>query len=179
MDERLKELFIEEIKLQCQYAMSAHSALISAVQKGDTRTTFFYVHAFLSHVGNVSKLFWPIRSQSRARGEFLRNELGVSDSFLIKQRDPRNHLEHYDERLDDWASSSQRHNIADMNIMPRSAIQGIDPSDFMRNLDPTTLAFYFTDEDYDLHGFASEMEAIRQSTEAWLEKRDPWGRPLQ
>ena len=137
------------------------------------------MHAFLSHVGNVSKLFWPARRSSRSRGELLRKELNVSGSSPVKQRDPCNYIEHYDERLEDWASSPQRRNLVDMNIMPRSSISGIDPSDFMRNLDPNTLEFYFTAEDYDLKALAAEMRTIGQSADSWLSQHDPWGRPLQ
>ena len=74
----------------------------------------------------------------------------------IKDRNFRNVFEHYDEKIDSWASSSRRKNISDMNISIDgfSAISGLDPIDCMRNLDISrdrkNLTLTFHGESYNL-----------------------------
>jgi predicted DNA-binding protein YlxM (UPF0122 family) len=174
----LERLFVGEVSLQCQFAAFAYADFRSALAAHEQGRVFFSVHAFLSHAANVSKFFWPSRKASKSRGEFLREELNIDNNSPIRLRNFRNHLEHYDERLEDWASSSQRKNIVDRNIMPRNAISGIDPEDFHRNLDPQTLKFYFRGEDYDLSAIAEALEQTRGRAQDWLRRHDPWGRRI-
>lgn len=58
----------------------------------------------------------------------------------------RNHFEHFDERLEQWATKSGRKNFVDMNIIPRKAVKGTDMNDWMRNLDPMTMTLTFRDD---------------------------------
>lgn len=52
----------------------------------------------------ISRYFWPARANEphRLRAARLRAGLGVSDDSPLRNRDLRNHLEHFDERLDDF-----------------------------------------------------------------------------
>jgi hypothetical protein len=52
----------------------------------------------------LSRYFWPARSKAphAARAARLRVGLGVSEVSALKNRDLRNHLEHFDERLDEF-----------------------------------------------------------------------------
>lgn len=62
------------------------------------------VQTLATHAAAISRYFWPSRSQPphRRRGERLRTGLGVSEESPLKSRELRNHLEHFDERLDDF-----------------------------------------------------------------------------
>ena len=175
MDDQLLQLLIREIRLQCRFALFAYNDLQEALRPLDIERAFFFVHAFLSHAANVSKLLWPSRSASKVRGERLRSELSIINGSPIELRSFRNHLEHYDERLEDWASSSQRRNIVDMNVMPRTAIFGVDEGDFHRNLNPQNMEFYFRGEGYDLPSVARELETIENTAKKWLSNHNPWG----
>lgn len=50
----------------------------------------------------LSRYFWPARNSELhlARARHLREGLGVDDSNPIRNRDLRNHIEHFDEELD-------------------------------------------------------------------------------
>jgi hypothetical protein len=48
----------------------------------------------------LSRYFWPPRKQNEKRGEFIRKSLGVKDDNPLKNRELRNLIEHYDEKLD-------------------------------------------------------------------------------
>ena len=156
MDPFVRDVFIQEIITQCEFAKIATADLRDSLRMGTAKRAFYSTHAFLVAVGNISKIFWPDRQtisnwpQAEARGEELRRVLQVSDSSPIRSREFRNHFEHYDERLEDWAASSIRRNIVDMNIMPAGKISGMEPGDFMRNLDPINLQLTFHGNIYDL-----------------------------
>lgn len=52
----------------------------------------------------LSKYFWPIRPNHEKRAELLRSSLGIKSDNLLKNRDLRNLIEHFDERLDIYFS---------------------------------------------------------------------------
>jgi hypothetical protein len=77
----------------------------------------------------ISKYFWPApirkgknitNSEALKRGEYLRDLIGLKDDSLLKERNLRNHLEHFDERLDYWGTL----NLPYMNniVIPRRLI---------------------------------------------------------
>ena len=136
----------------------------------DMARTFFLVHAFLVHAANVAKLLWSSRNVER--GKKLRDKLRISGDWKVGDQSFRHHLEHFDERLDRWASALGDKNLVDMNIMPAGAIVGLDPSTFLRNLDPNSLTFSFAGETYDLGRVAEEMDTISGNAKEWLDSRN-------
>lgn len=60
----------------------------------------------LQMAANVSRLFWP--PSNKARGKRLRLLTGLPDTHGLADRRLRNHIEHMDERLDDWTANSPR-----------------------------------------------------------------------
>ena len=158
MEKLVVRVFLDEVERQCRYAHSAFQDLVSALHEGDTDCVFFAAHSLLVAVANVSKLLWPAGKDHEARGKQLREILQVRDDCPVSSRSFRNHFEHFDERLDRWARSSKRRNFADSNIGPPGFISGLDPEDYMRTLDPTSLTLTFHGDSYDLRGI---MEALR------------------
>ncbi|HEX2279032.1 MAG TPA: hypothetical protein VHN13_18205, partial [Candidatus Tectomicrobia bacterium] len=62
----------------------------------------------------------------------------------------RNHFEHFDARLEDWAVSSEHRTFVDANIGPTGMISGFDPGDCLRNFDPHTFTITFRGDHYHL-----------------------------
>jgi hypothetical protein len=121
----------------------------------DNHQVFCNIQSFLVAVANISKLLW--NKKFKSRGEELRKVLQVPENSPVKDKKFRDTFEHYDERVDRWASSSKRKNYSDMNISMGgfSAIpSGIDTIDCMRNLDVSrdgkNLTLTFQGEYYDL-----------------------------
>ncbi|WP_202702362.1 hypothetical protein [Flavobacterium sp. UGB4466] len=58
----------------------------------------------IGNVGAISRFFWPSKDKGyyRIRGEKLRKIYDVSDSSILKNRDMRNLIEHFDEKLDNF-----------------------------------------------------------------------------
>ncbi len=58
----------------------------------------------IGNVGAISRFFWPSNNNGyyKFRAEKLRKIYDVNDSSVLKNRDMRNHIEHFDEKLDDF-----------------------------------------------------------------------------
>lgn len=167
--------------------MNQRSAEVASLyESGGTWPVFFFAYSFLLHTANVSKLIWPNPSVHGAekkkvgekvadlvalhnsRGPAIRQELDIhGDEWNIQSKDLRNDLEHYDERLEGWYVTSPRRNMADMGLMPRNAIAGLEDQDFRRNLDPQSLVFYIEGTDYDLVTMMREVEDIHARAKVW------------
>lgn len=248
VDEHLLEIFIREVRLQCQFASAAFDGILRELQQiparreaqaeksqrirdqyrqqidallypaeacilsgddfhqtyrqlleqesrevdaltegGSTWPVFYFSYSFLLHTAIVSKILWPgsklfpkekrvvgpenmtsLAELRESRGKTLQEIFEVSDDWKIKNKDLRDDLEHYDERLEAWYISSPQRNSADMNLMPRSAISGLNSMDFRRNLDPSTLFFYIEGNEYDFPGLKRELDLLHDRAIAWL-----------
>ncbi|ORI17267.1 hypothetical protein [Rhodococcus sp. 1168] len=100
----------------------------------------------LSAAAFASKMLWPIPGLDRdpwraERGRALRERLKVADDSPLKSRSVRDSLEHFDERIDQfarepynafgafhWMVMSSAHGLGESNAMP-----------ILRYIDPTTL----------------------------------------
>lgn len=170
--------------------------LHTSVQMEIAQRSFFHaevfrqIHSFLTHASNVSRLFWPPvpkQRQNETETEYqtriapldkvqraisLRTLYGLDENSCLKNRTLRDHLEHYDERLDDWRGRSVNRNIASDTIGPRNSIVGLADTDMMRWFDPSTNHFRFRGEEYDLQELASAIdrllpESVRLEEELW------------
>lgn len=129
----------------------------------------------------VSRIFWPPggrnkQSTKRAhrRGQALRDMLQLQSGHPVQNRSLRDHFEHFDERLDDWAENSKNRNIVHRLFGPRSAIGGdsIQDSDIIHHFDPATNIFGFRGEHYNIQELATGLDEIYQKTVAKIEALD-------
>ena len=173
MDQQIQEIYLIEATTQCQFAMNAVHALNNLIPKrGEAARSgnvdlqrvlhheiFRALHSMLTHASNVSKLFWPVvprRQQGETDAQFsarcpapsraadLRDLLNLpEDKHALKSRKLRDHLEHFDERLDQWQINSVRKNYFHDSIGSREALAGVDNIDIMRWFDPSKKAYGF------------------------------------
>jgi hypothetical protein len=164
LDKFIVFIFVDEIIDQSVFSLIHWNYLTDIIKEKllkkvecDNRQIFCHIQSFLVAVANISKLLWNKKGASGYRRKELRKILRVPENSPIKDKKFRNMFEHYDERIDDWASSSKRKNYSDMNISVEgfSAISsGIDTVDYRRNLevsqDGKKLILTFQGEYYDL-----------------------------
>lgn len=157
---------------------------------------FRTIHSLLTHLSNTSRLIWPPsffkkdcycgkpkangltckHCLARARAEIVQRELGVVDvEHVLKDRTLRDHLEHFDERLDAWQLNSVRRNLVQDFIGPKGAFKGLEETDMMRQFDPGTGVFTFRGEDFSLVKLAEGAQDIVGRAEDALRKA---GHPL-
>jgi len=118
-------IFLYEVTNQCSFALMAFEDLKQALDSNDALRIWYFIHAFLTATGNISKLLWPIE-RYRKRGAKLRESLGVEDNSPLKKREFRNYLEHFDERLEDWAKTTRSENYIDLSFGPLNEVGLID-----------------------------------------------------
>lgn len=175
MDPHIEHAYVSELLNQCQAALAAVQRMDAAMQAAEARTFFQHAQAFVVHAAALSRLLWPprIRDQPRhdlaqRRGSHLRQQFQIGSGHPLEDRSLRNHVEHFDERLDDWASSSTSFSLLDLNIMPVNAVSGAVPTDNFRQYDPQTFTFYFRGDAFELPPIVCSVDQLAQQAEARL-----------
>jgi len=126
---------------------------------------WMYIMTFLALSANVSKLYFPSkRDRERAinRGKALRKLIGLSDESIIKNRELRDHFEHFDARLDDYFQSSKNNVFIDKNIGPISEIKGLNTKELFRHFDDKNQVVIFLGEEYDIKAIRTELISINE-----------------
>lgn len=173
MDTMILRIFQREVERQCKFALMAEHGLKQALRTGDVDGIWYSVRAFLVAAGNISKLLWPPRPSSTERGAKLR-ESPVPINSPLKPRTFRNSFEHFDERLEQWATSSERHNLADSNVGSPNMIVGLELGDYLRNFDTVNWAVTFRGDTYYIQPIADAIQELWQR--ASVEAAKPhWG----
>jgi hypothetical protein len=145
---------------QWQTAMEEYERM-----KATASERFWYsVQAFLVAAGNISKLLWPSYRKGEERiperGPEVRASLGVEENSPLQPRTFRNHFEHFDVRLEEWAVSSKPRKLIDANIAPMGTISSAESGDYLRNFDPTNFAVTFRGDSYHLRPIVEAIEQI-------------------
>ena len=173
METRILRIFQREVERQCRFALIAVQDLNQALQTVDMDRIWYSVQAFLVAAGNVSKLLWPPEPLLPKRGAELRASLSVREDSPLEPRRFRNHFEHFDERLERWATSSERRTFVDSNVGPPGMIGGgVDPGDFLRNFDTANFAVTFRGDIYHLPPVINAIRDLWQKARAEAQKRD-------
>ena len=117
----------------------------------------------------------------KERGKLLRKSLFVKDDSPLKARKFRDHFTHFDERLDDWALSSESHDYADSNvgITPgKGVVFWFAEGEYLRNIFRTDYPFEFAvtfrGETLSLPPIIEAVQELAQKAEA--ESQDLPGR---
>ena len=92
------DIYFGEIEIQVRFAKASFKELENSIIESNISSIFMHIHHFLIHVSNIDKILDVNRNKFRK--EILGNiTLKVG---LEPFRKVRNHLEHFDERLDRW-----------------------------------------------------------------------------
>jgi hypothetical protein len=174
MDNLVIYRMVEEIGLQCRLAEFAHQNIRASLSALNSEKTFFHVDAFLGNASNLTRLFWPARAESQARGEKLRGDLKIGDDSPLRLREIWSQLERFDEHLEDWLEPLENRNYVAMNIMPVGTMGDYKPDKFHRSLDPETLHYHFRGALCDLRKVAEEIRRLDTAAQTWLRTHNPW-----
>jgi hypothetical protein len=163
--------YLFELASQCAGAISAVQRMNAVLRGGGKPIDFFHhAQAFINHTGVISRILWPPlihdpngRARAQARAAHLRTILNVSSPHPLEDRTLRNHLEHFDERLDAWAASTQSFLFVDLNIGPPGSIAAGPPEQVFRQFDPTTNTLSFRGESFDLQALTAAVGTVAQA----------------
>lgn len=113
-------IYVREAKTQAEFAKWSYAAFRKAEKNGLVHEIFFHLHHFVVHVTNIDRIVDA--SAGSRRSAILASRLDLSGVDLRTFRKLRNHLEHFDERLDRWVRDFDGHAFFDMNIVTGSKV---------------------------------------------------------
>jgi len=139
-----RQIYIQEAKTQVEFACRCYEAFQEAERVSAATDVFFHLHHFLVHASNLDRILDA--KPGTDRHTILIGHVDLTGIDLKPFRRLRNHLEHFDERLDRWVSEFDGHAFFDMNIV--TGAKGFPEKAFLRALDGET--FKFLGEDYNM-----------------------------
>ena len=154
-------VFIGEIVKQTKIAKRADERLQANNDNFDELEVWCSIQSILVAAGNVSKILWPSRKSSAARGEKLRSLLDIDKCNILSDRKLRNHFEHYDERIEDWFEKSRSLGYIDSRIDPLQSNFSNNNTNIHRIYNPLTQTLTFRGESIDLGKVLIALEEIR------------------
>jgi hypothetical protein len=179
MEKRIQDVFAREVIRQCEFTLRAahylNHALLEddkAAREGrqrDRGAAWYAVQGFLTSAANVSKLFWPTppkkgqKPKIEGRGEALRKLFEIGDDSPLAFRDVRNHFEHFDERLETWATSAPGGNLLDSNIIhdpSKIKLSGLTPANYLRTLNTGSMSITFGGDEFAIQPVVDAVAAI-------------------
>jgi hypothetical protein len=139
-------IFQGELRMQCVLVLIGADQLDEAM-KDDGRREYVWaaLQSILVSSANISKFLWGSgrnKPKLEAERKPLRDLLAVDDSSALNSTDLRNDFEHFDERIEKWASGPASWAYAARIIGP-SNFEAIGGEDTL----PTPIAFgrFYTD----------------------------------
>lgn len=159
------QVYVQEALTQIEFAKQCYLYYRRAKVRGDIPKIFLHIHHFVVHASNIDKLLDSKPGSDREA--ILTGHVDLNGVNLKPFRRLRNHLEHFDERLDMWVDGYDGYPFFDMNTV--TGTRGFPKKAFLRALDGDT--FKFHGEDYSLAKIYDEVIKI--------EKRLPIGRRVR
>jgi hypothetical protein len=174
MEKKIQYRMIEELRQQCRFAQTTFQSLRLRLNELDHERVFLETHAYLGQVTMISRMLWPVRESSQARGETLRKELEVADDSPLRMTGARAQVETFDEAFEDWLTALSVPDYVDMNLMPAGTMAGSKTDVFQRSLDPDTMQFQLRGVPISLRRVHDAVRALDWSIQQWLRTRKPW-----
>jgi hypothetical protein len=100
--------------------------------------------------------------------------VGIADSSCLAPRKFRNHLEHFDERLETWFEEVGSQGFADSCIGPTSEFGGLNSSHYLRNYATDTETIWFRGDSYALVPVMQEVELLLDRISKELDNMQSW-----
>lgn len=148
------QIYLREIETQVAFSMRAYNELLQSLMGDDVFDIFYHAHHFLVHATNIDKLLDA--KATSTRGHALAAVFAGQSIDLKPFRRLRNHLEHFDGRLDAWVKDHEHDAFFDMNVI--TGAKGFPKKAFLRVMDGHIFGFY--GEQYDLDALHAEIKKI-------------------
>jgi len=155
-------LFVHEIQLQLDFAKESFNEYLSLKYNIplNSKKIFKEIHHFSIHVGIISRLVDKAKTPTNSmRSLVFSMIIDDTDIDLFSMRKLRNHLEHFEERLDAWHYLNGGKPILDLNIFC-STTKGIVINECLRVLDIENDNIYILGEKFELNYLANLVDQI-------------------
>ena len=174
MEPFVRYIFQRQIADQCELALRGVAMMRAELaSNAPIRVDLWQgIQIFAMASGNVSKALWGSTAKSAEGRADLRASLGVSDESVLKERTVRNHLEHFDERIDKWAKADNRGNFMDQHIGAPESVDGLDRTERFRVYDPDAGVVYFWGAQIEVEPVVHELARVLGAAERALRSPD-------
>jgi hypothetical protein len=115
-----------------------------------TRQILDELQSYVTFAGALARYFWPSRKKYETRAAFLRKRFGIDDSNPLANKDLRNGLEHFDERLDEYLARQDVFGIILPDYVGLSVAEGDIRGHLFRAYFIDTHSFVLFNERYEL-----------------------------
>lgn len=129
----------------------------------------------LTHSAALSRFFWPspgnkLAKLKEARAARLRKSFSIDDTFELRNRNLRNALEHFDERLDLFLLKNIAGEMFPTPIVAHHEYAHNETQKFFRLVDPEQMVFVLFGEKFSFGQIMAEVDHIflraKQMTES-------------
>ncbi|NOX76853.1 MAG: hypothetical protein GXP17_09655 [Gammaproteobacteria bacterium] len=149
------KFYTREAFTQIEFAEKSWFEFIRAEKQEVVKEIFLHLQHFLSHAAIVDKILDPKEGSNRSK--ILKENLDLTGINLKLFRKLRNHLEHFDDRLDKWVENYEGEPFYDMNLV--TGTKGFPEKVFLRALDLHIYKFHGKSYDLDeLHKILLEIK---------------------
>ncbi len=154
-----------EICTQIIFALAAYGNITKKAET-DRVTIHSSIHSFLTHCSNISRLLWSPTDHESIKheiGDDLASVLGVPHLPLLANRDLRNDLDHYEERLVRWIKKAYPDRMSISNLTVGDiTLKGSPGTKHLRHYDPSTTAYTFEDHEIVLANLKQELLTLQK-----------------
>lgn len=114
------------------------------------------------NTGGISRFFWPSKNNGyhKIRAEKLREVYCISDFGVLRNRDMRNYIEHFDEKLDDFLKEYTSGIVMPKYVGPISLIH--DARIFFRAYFYDKQVFKMLNVEYEIKPIIDEIRRIHE-----------------
>jgi hypothetical protein len=115
----------------------------------------------LSHCAAISRFFWPVAKDKLAvaRGKTLREAFQMADDSPLRSRAIRNHVEHFDERLDRFLGGDPMGQLCDF-VIGSSDLADEEATHVMLLVDPKAQIVVLFGEKYHFSGLTECVHSV-------------------
>lgn len=177
IDDRKLSIYLGEIQTQCLLAKrcgllyNQNAVSKSPLDEERRLAVVIAIHGVVGAAARISSLIFPNPLQShlednedtrkfrRSRGRQIKRALNLKSSGLDNKK-LRNYLEHYDEKIDDWALDPKERSYIGYAFGSMSNVTGLSQKDVMRHVELDTSKVKLQGQEYDLQELLTEIDRI-------------------
>lgn len=168
-------LYLKEMHIQLQYAKKCYKDYLIAKDCEKVEEVFYHIHHFVIHTSNVDKLLDKLMpkvstSFKEIVSNLLKSSVDLTDVDLKSFRPLRNHLEHFEERLDAWFYLYEGGPFLDMNLA-NSKTKGLPEERCLRLIRTDENIFIVLGERFDLTYLYTQVRLLAQRLSDYLNSK--------
>ncbi|MHC1781341.1 MAG: hypothetical protein AB9891_01035 [Anaerolineaceae bacterium] len=154
-----------------RFAFICYNEFLLEKSIGEIEKVFFHLHHYFIHVASIDRLLEKIfTSETKVFAELSYLGLKLRPFKLKSIRRARNHLEHFEERLEAWNYLYPSSPIFDMNIATAQT-KGLKEDQCLRLLRVDENLFFILGEKFDLGIMHGELCQLQNLLGEWHSKK--------